>query len=166
MFLVFFAMSWVQTKLDWYLLPIYPALSISVAYYLAKLFKEEQKLFMLGVFIVVMALHLQYSHIFNHDYSRQIKGIAPVAGPVIAQADIVYFYNLHDSPAGNFYLGKKIAYLDDPSVFEKQANAADSFYCFVREKDLGAISHLFSKANLTQQAFFEDMRLVAKPKRL
>lgn len=161
-FIIFFIITWMQTKLDWYLLPIYPALSISVAYYLAKLFKEEQKLFMQGMFIVVMALHLQYSHIFNHDYSRQIKGIAPMVQLAIAQTDTVYFYNLHDSPAGNFYLGKRVAYLDDPAVFEKQAKASDSFYCFVRERDLDAISHLFLKTALSEQASFEDMRLVAK----
>ncbi len=165
MFFIFTVISLVQTKLDWYLLPVYPALSVSVAYCLAKLFKEEQKLFMQGVFIVVMALHLQYSHIFNHDYSRQIKGIAPAVKQLIAPAEGVYFYNLHDSPAGDFYLDKRVAYLDDPNAFAKQAQASGAFYCFIREKDLGAVGHLFSPAGLSSQAAFEDLRLIAKSKR-
>jgi len=164
-FLIFIVVTLMQTKLDWYLLPAYPALSISVAYYLAKIFKEEQKLFVQGMFIVVMVLHLQYSHIFNHDYSRGIKGIAPAASSFIAPAQVVYFYNFHDSPAGNFYLEKRIAYLDDPISFMNQAKASDLFYCFIYEKDLKAVNNYLLPYRLSVKASFKDLRLIAKDKR-
>ena len=40
-----------------------------------------------------MALHIQYSDVFNHDYSRQIKGIAPLTNSTVASAEVLYLYN-------------------------------------------------------------------------
>ncbi|GEM_PF-633817 len=166
MFLIFVVISLMQTKLDWYLLPVYPALSISVAYYLARIFKEEQKLLVQGMFVVVMVLHLQYSHIFNHDYSRELKGIAPATKSIIGPAEVIYFYDFHDSPAGNFYLEKKIAYLDDPNSFISQAKTSDAFYCFIYEKDLKAVNKYLSANSLSVKASFKALRLIIKEKPL
>ena len=163
-FLIFFVITLMRTKLDWYLLPVYPALSISVGYYLAKLFKEDQRFFVQGMFIVVMALHLEYSRVFSHDYSRPIKGIASLAKPLFSRSDVVYFYNFHESPAGIFYLDKRIAYLDTPEKFLEQAKASDFFYCFVYEKDLSALGSYFSSAGLSVRASYENFRLIAKEK--
>ncbi len=160
-FSIFITITLMQTKLDWYLLPVYPALSITVGYFLEKVFKEDQKLFVQFVFIIVMVLHVHYSHIFIHDYSRELKGIAPTAVPVIAPAKIVYFYDFHDSPAGNFYLGKQIAYLDDPVSFAAQAKS-EPFYCFVFDKDLKALGSYLSSAGLSVKASFKELRLISK----
>ena len=164
-FFIFMVITLVQTKLDWYILPIYPALSLTVGYYLEKIFKERNTKFVQAMFIVIMALHLQYSRIFNHDYSREIKGIAPQASPLIASADIVYLYNFHESPACDFYLGKKTAYLDSPNSFVERAKKQGLFYCFIHEGDLKAMEGSLSREPLSVVASFEGLRLVARPKR-
>ena len=163
-FSIFVIVSFMQTKLDWYILPLYPALSLTVGYYLGKLLKEKQSKFVQAAFIVIMLLHVQYSHIFNHDYSHGLKGIAPASKPVIAPAEFVYLYNFHDAPAAGFYLEKKISYLDDPEAFLRQAKAENPFYCFVYEKDLASLNNALSAQHLAIKASFEDLRLVVKEK--
>ncbi len=41
MVFIFGLVTLMQTKIDWYILPVYPALSLSVGYLLAKIFKED-----------------------------------------------------------------------------------------------------------------------------
>ena len=161
-FVIFGVITAVQTKLDWYILPLYPALSLSVGYYLEKIFKERNSKYIQALFLIVMALHTQYSDIFNHDYSREIKGIAADAKPIIASADIVYLYNFHDSPAGNFYLEKKIAYLDNLESFAERAKIPGPFFCFIHDKDLRSIEIGLPAVRLTTEASFENFRLIAK----
>lgn len=161
-FFILAVITAVRTKLPWYVLPVYPALSLTAAHFLSKIFKENSSLFVKMMFLVVMALHVFYSHIFNADYSRDIKGIASSAASAVPQDSPIFLYNYHESPATTFYINRKPMYADTREVFLRQA-AENGFYCLVHADDLESLTGGdLSKYGLSQLASFENLRLVAK----
>ncbi len=162
MFLIFAIITLVRTKLAWYLLPVYPALSLSAAYFVAKIFQENSAWVAKSVFVMILGLHVFYSHIFNHDYSRDIKGIAPAVLSRTAPAQSIYLYSYHESPAVSFYLGKKSLYLDSKEEFLKKASESH-FNCLIHENDFQAIGpSVLQRYGLTSQASFEKLHLISK----
>ena len=151
----------VRTKLAWYILPLYPALSLTVGYVVAKIFPESQKNFMRLLFVVVMALHIPYSHIFNQDYSRDLKGIAARVQAFVPSGEKVGLYDYHEIPAATFYLERQTVYLDNPDVFGEGAKAAH-FYCLIHEKDLLGVSGFVAKEGLVVRGEFEHLKLLCK----
>ena len=161
MFFIFAAFTLIQTKLSWYLLPTYPALSLSVAYALSRLFREKYTLFVRLMFLVVMALHVPYSHIFDYDYSPLIKGIAPAVRAGVLRGNAVSLYNYHESPAVSFYAGRPSVYLDSPEALNQKISEG-GLRCLIVDRDLEALGgRLFlAKRNLEVKASFETMRFI------
>ena len=161
-FTVFFIITLVQTKLRWYIIPLYPALSLSVAYYLGKVFSENQKNFVRVMFLVIMILHVPYSNIFNHDYSRDIKGIAPLVKKEVPEKMPVHLYNYHETPAATFYLERPNTYLDTPESFMSELRAKKEFYCLIHENDLRSFHKSLNALAITELGSFENLKLVSK----
>ena len=162
MFLIFAVITLVRTKLAWYIFPIYPALSLSVGYFLAKMFGEEKVWFVRFMFLVIMALHVPYSHIFHHDYSRDIKGITPLVRQQTPLPKAIYLYNNHEAPATSFYLGLPSEYLDDPSSFSARAVREKEFYCLIYEKDLAPVRAEAARLGLVESGAFGNLKLLKK----
>ncbi|MBI2095895.1 MAG: glycosyltransferase family 39 protein [Candidatus Omnitrophica bacterium] len=161
MFSMFLVITLMKTKLAWYLLPVYPALSISVGYVLARVFEERYKNFVRLLFLVIMALHVPYSHLFHHDYSRPIKGIASAVSSVVPAGSSLYLYNYHEAPAVAFYLGRKTGYLDDDNAFFAAAEASQKdFYCLIFRKDLDRFAGRLPGLGISVKGGFEDSRLL------
>ncbi len=162
MFFMFGVFTLIRTKLSWYLLPVYPALSLSVAYFLSRVFREKYALFVRGMFLVVMVLHVPYSHIFNYDYSRLIKGIAPAVQAEVAEGSAVALYNYHESPAVSFYAGRRSVYLDSPQMLNARLKEG-ALQCLIQDQDLEALggSAFLAKRALEVKATFETIRLIA-----
>ena len=137
-FFILAALTAIRTKLAWYILPIYPALSLTAAYFVVMVFRERSAWVAKAMFLVIAALHVPYSHIFDHDYSRTIRGIAPAVTSRVASGQTVALYNYHESPAVSFYIGRKSVYLENKEEFSKSASGAH-FHCLIRTKDLEAL---------------------------
>lgn len=161
-FFILSALTLIQTKLNWYILPIYPALSLTVGAVLANIFKENRKVFIRLMFLVVMALHVPYSHIFSHDYSRDLKGIAPLVEAQVPREATLFLYNYHEIPAALFYIGRPNRYLDSADIFTQAAKQEGPFYCLIHELDLQSFSHRLPELGLSVKGSFENLRLVSK----
>lgn len=161
MFAIFGSVTLIRTKLSWYLLPAYPALSLSVAYALSRLFREKYALFVRLMFIVIMALHVPYSHIFDYDYSRLIKGIAPAVRAGAPETKALALYNYHESPAVSFYAGRGSVYLDSPEALNARIKEGGLQF-LIRDVDLESLggAAFLAKRGLEVKASFETIRFV------
>jgi 4-amino-4-deoxy-L-arabinose transferase-like glycosyltransferase len=162
MFFVFVTFTLVKTKLAWYIIPAYPALSISVGYFLAKLFKEEHKNWIKAAFIGVMILHVPYSHIWNHDYSRGIKAIAPAVSQIVPKEEPVYLYEYHEMPAALFYFDRKaggVDYIDTEDALVSKAQGSKNFFILVQDRNLSDLQDSLKKLMLQPAATQEGLTL-------
>ena len=162
MFLILLVVTLVRTKLPWYIIPAYPALSISVAYCLAKLFNQAQASWVRVVFVVIMALHVPYSHIFNHDYSRPLKAMAPAIIREVPEGALLSLVDYHEVNAAFFYTDRQTIYLDSPEAFSARAKTDKNFYCLIRERDLKKMEAVVASEGLVVSDSFEDFRLLVK----
>jgi 4-amino-4-deoxy-L-arabinose transferase-like glycosyltransferase len=162
MFFILAVVTLIRTKLHWYILPVYPALSLSVGYFLAKTLKERAQYFVYFLFIIIMIVHIPESHIFDHDYSRLVKGIAPLVKKQLPSDQTLYLYNYHESPAVLFYAQRRSAYLDDKAAFVNQARHEKNFSCLVRQKEMADLADVFPSLGLSVKESFSDIHLVQK----
>ncbi len=130
MYFIFLFLTFSQTKLNWYIIPIYPAFSLSIGYFMAYLFPEKHANFVRILFIVTMILHIPYSHIFRHDYSRDIKAIAPLVYEKVPARAPLDLYQYHEIPAAAFYMDRSCLYADTEEVFLEKSKQKD-FYCLI-----------------------------------
>jgi 4-amino-4-deoxy-L-arabinose transferase-like glycosyltransferase len=161
-FVIFAIITGVQTKLAWYVVPIYPALSISVAYYLARFVDDKKRFLCYVLFFAGMGLHVVYSHIWRQDYSRDIRAIAPLVKEKVPAGSIVYLYEYHESPAAYFYIERNTAYLDTPAAVEERLKAGrKGFYLLIHEDDYTALEKQFVNAGLRPAASAEGLLLLS-----
>ena len=161
-FFILAVISAVQTKLPWYVIPIYPALSLTVGDFLSKVFRESSQLYAKAMFLAVLVLHVPYSRVFEADYSRDIKGIAAEVITTVPPGKPLNLYEYHESPAVSFYIGRTVLYLDDKEAFFKRAAERD-FYCLIHARQLENLGeNRLSKQGLNVKASFEDLRLLVK----
>jgi 4-amino-4-deoxy-L-arabinose transferase-like glycosyltransferase len=162
MFLVFIVVTAIRTKLAWYLFPVYPALSLSAAYFVSRVFRESSELAVKMMFLAILALHAPYSHIFDHDYSRDIKGIARAVISRVLPTQPVCLYLYHESPAVSFYIGRRSLYLDTKEDFLKKASEPH-FSCLIHLKDLEMMGPaILGRFGLSLEGSFEDLRFITK----
>jgi hypothetical protein len=83
-FVIFFIFTIAQTKLTWYIIPAYPALSISVANFLYKLYQQKDRLIIAGMFTSIV---LWIGSIGSIPYPPSIFGL--ISGLIIAL--IIFF---------------------------------------------------------------------------
>jgi 4-amino-4-deoxy-L-arabinose transferase-like glycosyltransferase len=103
-FSVLLIFSLVKTKLHWYIVPIYPALSILLAWGINKIFKKFTVV-MVGVLASISLLYLSLAKgIFNLDYSPETKRIALAVKKVLPVGESIFIYEVGD-PGIRFYLG-------------------------------------------------------------
>lgn len=165
MFFIFIVATLVKTKLAWYIIPAYPAISISVGYFLAKWLPEERKDWIKLAFIGAMILHVYESHIWDHDYSRDIKAISTAVRQEIPHDQRVYLYNYHEIPASLFYFEKPdgtVRYLDDRPAFLAQAQAAGSFYVLIKDRSMDELLADIQKLKLRPVASAQGITLFSK----
>ena len=162
MFFILAVTTLVRTKLAWYIIPAYPALSISVAYCLAKVFNQNQAFWVRPVFIGIMALHVPYSHIFDHDYSRPLKGLASAIVREVPEGGELGLYNYHEAMATFFYTDRKAIYIDSPEAFRERVKIDPSFVCLVRGEYWSKVELLVKSQGLLVAESFEDTKLIVK----
>ena len=150
-------------KRSWYVMPIYPALSLTVGYALSRIFRERSVLFVRAMFLVIMALHVPYSHIFNQDYSRDIKALAADARVKLPPNEILVIYNYHESAAVSFYLERDSVYADTAEALTEKFRGGAS-YALVRRADAEQplVAAALSRSRFYLLAEAEGLRLFTK----
>jgi len=123
---VFLVFSLVKTKLQWYIVPAYPALAISIAVLLGKIVPEKFTKIVPVVAVIVLIFHVPYSHIFEIDYTPDIKKLAE-AYPK-KDYPVVYVYQSGEGPATSFYFGAKCRNIEDIKKLEELVKSED-FVC-------------------------------------
>lgn len=131
-------LSFLRVKRFEYLVPLYPALSITVSYWLGKLFRDHAVMWVRIIMVVILALHVPYSHIFDADGSRDVKAMAQAVKARVKPFGKVYLYRYNEAPGVIFYMSRVAAQLDHPVDFEKKSKEA-GFYCLLRRKDLSVL---------------------------
>lgn len=144
-FLVLGYITLLPGKLPWHVILVYPPLSISVGWALARLFRENKTGLVTALFLLLMPLHIPYSNIFHQDYSRAIKGIAPMVLSHSQGGERLYLYDYHDGPAAYFYTGLVTQYIDDEKSFAKAAAEEPHFQCLVRRNKLHGLQPLLRR---------------------
>ncbi len=163
-FTVLAVITVMKTKLHWYLLPVYPALSLAVGWVLARIIKECRWRQALAGFLVVMAVHIFYSDAMGLDYSRPVKGIASLVKKQTPADAVIFLYNFHEQPGAIYYWDRSVKYLEDPQTFQTTLKERGSgFYCFVSKKDLEAIGVFVPAERYLVLGQFEGRILVAGP---
>jgi hypothetical protein len=96
--------SIVKTKLHWYMIPIYPALSMMAGWGAGKLFRK----YTVPIISVLAFVSLSYlsidKGIFDLDYSPGIKQAATLAMDKLPEGKELFMYDISD-PGMQFYLG-------------------------------------------------------------
>ena len=109
-----------------------------------------------------MLLHVPYSHIFEHDNSRLIKGIAPIViEKTSAGEEGLALYNYHESPAVSFYMDRTCIYLDSPEALDARLRGG-KIRLLIREEDWKGLGGegFFHKRGLQTAGRFETLRFV------
>jgi len=163
MFGIFILLTLFHLKRSWYAMPLYPALSLTVGYALSRIFRERSALFVRVMFLVVMALHVPYSHIFSQDYSRDIKALAADTRVRFAANETVILYNYHESPAVSFYMGHDTAYADNPEELSEAIRGGASHVLIRRsDSEAASVAATLSRSRLYPVAEAEGLRLFTK----
>ncbi len=134
-FFTLIILSFLREKRFEYVAPLYPALSITVSYWLGKIFKEYAVFWVRVIFILIIILHVPYSHIFDrggHPDVRALKSSMMYA-PISFEPIVVYRYD--EAPAVIFYFSRQVRRVDQPAELEKYIKKG-KFYCILREFDL------------------------------
>ena len=165
-FSILLIVTLMKTKCDWYILPLYPALSLSVGFILSKIFHERYAIFVRVIFLEIMIVHIHFSHIFDFDYSHAIKNLSPLIGKQVPSDKKIYFYKYHEQPAGIFYLARKIVYLEDKRSFIDAAQNGKEFFCLISEKDIESFQGRMSPLGLLTHGAIGGMRFLTNQKKL
>jgi len=93
--------SAVKTKLNWYILPAYPAIAIITGWGIDSILRKKTIIAVIPCFIASL-LYLAFAkHVFDLDYSHETKKLALFAKEEISGKGRIYLFD--DDPAVRFY---------------------------------------------------------------
>jgi len=124
--LVILLFSAVQTKLHWYIIPVYPALAILTGWGLESIAKKHTipLTALLAIFSIVY-LTLDKG-IFNLDYSPNIKATYIGVSSDVPEKEKLFLYDISD-PGLQFYLGWRGFNVRNEQTLDSAFKARDSF---------------------------------------
>ena len=102
----------VQTKLQWYILPLHPALSLTVGLVLVQWLRGRSEWWLKSTVIIVLLLHIPFSSVLVQDYVPGMKALVPAVRTQVSESETVYLYEYHEQPAALFYYERSAAYID------------------------------------------------------
>lgn len=128
----FFTFS-VKTKLNWYILPIHPALSLLSGIWLAAVFKRQVR-WIVTVVLAALALHAASGSAFRGDYAEGIRRLAPVVQSRVPYQEPVRLYDYHEQPAALFYWDRPVLYVDSLEQLDEARRGAKRFWLVIPAK--------------------------------
>jgi 4-amino-4-deoxy-L-arabinose transferase-like glycosyltransferase len=93
-----------NTKLHWYIMPIYPALALMAGWGLVKLSGRYAKITALVLSFAALSYLISAKNIFEEDYSPQVKSLSREVREILPPGGKLYLYGIGD-PGFQFYLG-------------------------------------------------------------
>ncbi len=150
----------VKTRLHWYILPIYPALSICVACVCAKVVKEKYILPAGIVFLITIASHVK-RNVFEANYNPDLKSISASVKNIVPEGKVVFLYNSTDCSANLFYSGRSTRSLMTKESLMEAAKQGD-FYGLISKKDLKDIMPSPAGLHAVVRASAGELFLISK----
>ncbi len=102
----------VKTKLQWYILPLHPAISLCIAVTIYEWFKGRPEWVLKCIIPIILIAHIPFSSVMVQDYAKEIKAIAPVVKEFVQPDERVFLYIYHEEPAAIYYFDRKVQYID------------------------------------------------------
>ncbi len=157
----------VQTKLQWYTLLMYPALSLLLGAFSSQvIFRGGHEWAHKAATAAVLILHIFFSGVITQDYSPALKELSGFVKASVPPGRTVFLYEYHDEPAAKFYFDRPIRYAD--SLFELDAamKESDRFFLMVPEDKFVRLSVVFAEKGLRKiagtQAHKTDLVFLAR----
>ncbi len=135
----------VQTKLKWYILPLYPALSLTVGLLLVKWFGHYSRVWFYLLIGTALFLHIPFSRALIHDFVPGIKTLAPQVKKLVKIEDTLYLYQYHEQPAALFYFERKVGYIDSPSELDASLSKKNKLYIVIPGGRYAELEEMFSQ---------------------
>jgi len=126
--------SVVKTKLHWYVIPLYPALSISSGWVIDKVFKKYTTAMICTLAFCSLIYLSADKGIFDLDYSPKIKKISIEVKNLLPEDKNLYLYDISD-PGMQFYfgdIGKNIHSKEDVDMLTKNKDV----FIVIKKEDL------------------------------
>jgi 4-amino-4-deoxy-L-arabinose transferase-like glycosyltransferase len=133
--------SVVTTKLPWYIVPVYPFLSISIAVSIdilvSRMNYNKGKLLII-IFVILIAIPIA-RFVFdkkhkNSDYSSELKKISLSAKNYSGKSDPFLLYRIHEETVTLFYSERKISRVNKDDLLMTISNI-NPFICLMSKKD-------------------------------
>jgi len=149
-FLVVFAFFTfaVQTKLRWYIMPMYPAISLACGVLIGRFFEGSKLIWAKAGIALALILHIPFSSVMTLDYSSGIKALAPTVRAKAAPAEQIYFYQFHEAPAAAFYYDRRVVYLENGDELDRTLAANPGALIILKKEAYEAEKHLFDSRSL------------------
>ena len=152
---VFFAFTFARTKLQWYIIPMYPALVITAGALLDRIISRKILYVFIILILAIMFLHIPYSHIFVADHSKGIKEISQL---VPADSE-VYLYDAGEWPAVWYYFSKPVKTVSNEEIEELISSGAE-FIIVIETKNMEKLKD--ADADLKVIAQVKEMTLLGR----
>jgi hypothetical protein len=150
----------VRTKLHWYILPIYPALSICIAYAFARIIKARYIFPVALMFLLTIAIHVK-RNVFAANYSPDLKSISALVKNVVPSGKEVFLYNSNDRSANFFYSERPTTSLLTEQSLVETSRRSD-FYCLISKKDFEGLKARSVNLPAAVRGSFGELLLLAK----
>ena len=163
---VFFTFA-VQTKLQWYILLLHPALSLVLGSFVASvIFKDRHPQWLKAGLILALLLQVRFSGAIVQDYSPALKEMAPAVKQRVPAGRPVLLYDYHEQPTATFYFDRPVRYADSPGELEDAVRTDVNALLLVPEKKYPALAEMFVQKGFHEKkrstGFKTDLVLLAK----
>jgi 4-amino-4-deoxy-L-arabinose transferase-like glycosyltransferase len=113
---VFGVYTLIATKINWYIMPAYPALAICIAVFLVRVLGRRHYFKVAAAALVVLVLQgVVTPGVFDLDHGPDVKAVARLAGRLVPPGETLYLYETA-IPSVLFYADRRVVEYDEPSM--------------------------------------------------
>lgn len=112
---VFGVYTFIATKINWYVMPAYPALAICIGVLLVRVLGRRHHFKAAAVAVLILVLQgVLTPGIFDLDHDPDVKAVARQAGPLVPSGETLFLYETA-IPSVLFYADRKVVEYDEES---------------------------------------------------
>ncbi len=152
-FVVFGIFSIANTKLHWYIMPVYPVISIMIVCMLTqvKIFSKLRK-YLVVLAIIIVVGHIFFSRgYFRLDLNPELKSFSAMINKNVVGDGELYVFKETCCPSLMFYSDRKVVLLHDKQGVLDRLRKEKSILLVVREENYSVVEDLFYE-NLVVQS--------------
>lgn len=152
---VFLFCTLTQTKLYWYVMPIYPALSISIGIVFDRFFQGRAVKWGVSAIFAAMFLQTFFSPYYNLDFNPDVKEMSGFAKGIHSQGNQIYIYQMEN--VARFYTADFGIPLFQAQKLYEGISGHENIYFMSFRKHLEEISRQY---DITLDVIYESGRVV------